>query len=199
MIYRTAIPKNQKSPSPLRGTEIISRSFTCSIDRGAFARNGAFPTTEIQERVPESETVRTFRTSLNLLGDGFVEAIADQTLFDLARDQCKKSKRKICGQVLRVPIVEAAGKTGVGKFGWKDQHASLLSFAGDALSQRDGNHEQAVSHGGHFTVQHRPRAKTMFRARMVSSISISSLASFARQKPPRVTRNKPEPERGARR
>ncbi|MFZ3210742.1 MAG: di-heme oxidoredictase family protein [Terriglobales bacterium] len=59
-------------------------------------------------------------------------------MFDLARDQCKKSKGKICGQVLRVPIVEATGKTGVGKFGWKDQHASLLSFAGDAYLNEMG-------------------------------------------------------------
>jgi CxxC motif-containing protein (DUF1111 family) len=119
-----------------RGTEIIKgRSL---VNDRAICPNGAFPTTEIQERVPESETVRTLRTSLNLLGDGFVEAIADQTLFDLARDQCKKSKHKICGQVLRVPIVEAAGKTGVGKFGWKDQQASLLSFAGDAYLNEMG-------------------------------------------------------------
>jgi CxxC motif-containing protein (DUF1111 family) len=118
------------------GTEIIKgRSL---VNDRAICPNGAFPTTEIQERVPESETVRTLRTSLNLLGDGFVEAIADQTLFDLARDQCKKSKGKICGQVLRVPILEAAGKTGIGKFGWKDQHASLLSFAGDAYLNEIG-------------------------------------------------------------
>jgi CxxC motif-containing protein (DUF1111 family) len=118
------------------GTEIIKgRSL---VNDRAICPNGAFPTTEIQERVPERETVRTFRTSLNLLGDGFVEAIADQTLIDLARDQCKKSKGKICGQVLRVPIVEATGKTGIGKFGWKDQHASLLSFAGDAYLNEMG-------------------------------------------------------------
>ena len=118
------------------GTEIIrGRSL---VDERAICPNGAFPSTEIQERVPESETVRTLRTTLNLLGDGFVEAVADQTLFDLARDQCKKSKGKICGQVLRVPILEASGKTGVGKFGWKDQHASLLSFAGDAYFNEMG-------------------------------------------------------------
>ncbi len=119
-----------------RGTEIIKgRSL---VNDRAICPSGAFPKTEIQERVPESETVRTLHTSLNLLGDGFVEALADQTLFELARDQCKRSKHKICGQVLRVPIVEAAGKTGVGKFGWKDQHASLLSFAGDAYFNEMG-------------------------------------------------------------
>src|SRR5437899_12923924 len=33
----------------------------------------------IQERAPAGNEVRTFRTSLNTLGDGFVEAIADET------------------------------------------------------------------------------------------------------------------------
>jgi hypothetical protein len=35
-----------------------------------------FPNDEIQERDPETETIRTFRLSLNLLGDDFVEALA---------------------------------------------------------------------------------------------------------------------------
>ncbi len=118
------------------GTEIIKgRSL---VNDRAICPSGAFPNTQIQERVPDSENVRTFRASLNLLGDGFVEAIADQTLFDLARSQCKSSKGKICGQVLYVPILEAPGKTAVGRFGWKDQHASLLSFAGDAYLNEMG-------------------------------------------------------------
>src|SRR5205814_10618609 len=66
----------------------------------------AFPRTEIQERVPDSENIRTFRVSLNLLGDGFVEAVPDQTFVDLAKDQCQKNHNKICGQVLYVPILD---------------------------------------------------------------------------------------------
>jgi CxxC motif-containing protein (DUF1111 family) len=98
------------------GTEIIKgRSL---VNDRAICPNAAFPNTQIQERVPDSENVRTFRTSLNLLGDGFVEAIADQTLLDLARSQCKTSKGKICGQALYVPILEAPGQTAVGRFGW---------------------------------------------------------------------------------
>src|SRR5450755_461594 len=113
-----------------RGTEVISgRSL---VNDRAICPDAAFPSTEIQERVPETENIRTFRLSLNLLGDGFVEAVADQTLIDLAQQQCKSSHRKICGQVLQVPIVEAPGQISVGRFGWKNQHASLLSFAGDA-------------------------------------------------------------------
>jgi CxxC motif-containing protein (DUF1111 family) len=108
------------------------------VNDRAICPNAAFPDKEIQERVPETETIRTFRLSLNLLGDGFVEAIADQTLVDLSKQQCKSSRGKICGQILYVPIVEAPGQMGVGRFGWKDQHASLLSFSGDAYLNEMG-------------------------------------------------------------
>ena len=118
------------------GTEIVSGR-TLVNDR-AICPNAAFATTEIQEHVPETETIRATRVALGLLGDGFVEAVADQTFIELARKQCKDSHRKICGQVLYVPIVEAPGETGVGRFGWKDQHASLISFSGDAYLNEMG-------------------------------------------------------------
>jgi CxxC motif-containing protein (DUF1111 family) len=93
---------------------------------------------EIQERVPDTETVRATRRAVNLLGDGFVEAVADQTLVDIGRQQCKASNGRICGTWLVVPIVEAAGQVGVGRFGWKDQQASLLSFAANAYLNEIG-------------------------------------------------------------
>jgi CxxC motif-containing protein (DUF1111 family) len=103
--------RNPASPIA-RGTVIISGR-TLVNDR-AICPNAAFPDTEIQERVPESESIRTTRISLNLLGDGFVEAVADQSLIELARQQCKKSRGKICGLVIYVPIVETPGRSGVG-------------------------------------------------------------------------------------
>jgi CxxC motif-containing protein (DUF1111 family) len=118
------------------GAEVISgRSL---VNDRAICPNAAFPDKEIQEHVPETETIRTLRLSLTILGDGFVEALADQTLVDLSKQQCKSSHGKICGQVLYVPIVEAPGQMAVGRFGWKDQHASLLSFAGDAYLNEMG-------------------------------------------------------------
>ncbi len=119
-----------------RGAEII-KGRTLVNDR-AICPNAAFPATEIQERVPDSEKIRTFRVSVNLLGDGFVEAVPDQTFVDLAKEQCQKSHKKICGQVLYVPVLEAPGQTAVGRFGWKDQHASLLSFSADAYLNEMG-------------------------------------------------------------
>ena len=127
--------RNPEIPIAHGAETITGRSL---VNLRAICPSGAFPNTEIQERVPDTETIRTTRLSLNLLGDGFVEALADQTLIDLSRNQCKASHGKICGQTLYVPIVEAPGQTGIGRFGWKDQQASLLSFSGDAYLNEMG-------------------------------------------------------------
>ncbi len=119
-----------------RGTTVI-QARTLVNDR-AICPNAQFPDSEIQERVPDSERIRTFRISLNILGDGFVEAVDDTTLVGIAREQCRSTNGKICGQALYVPIIEAPGTTRVGRFGWKDQHASLLSFSADAYLNEMG-------------------------------------------------------------
>jgi len=93
---------------------------------------------ESQERVPRSEFVRTFRMSLNVLGDGFVEAIDDATLQAIAAAQPGQSGGKISGELITVPLLEAAGQSRAGRFGWKDQHGSLLSFAADAYLNEQG-------------------------------------------------------------
>jgi len=119
-----------------RGTPVI-QARTLVNDR-AICPSAQFPDSEIQERVPDSEIIRTFRISLSVLGDGFVEAVDDTTLVGLAREQCRASNGKICGQALYVPVIEAPGTTRVGRFGWKDQHASLLSFSADAYLNEMG-------------------------------------------------------------
>jgi CxxC motif-containing protein (DUF1111 family) len=93
---------------------------------------------QIQERVPKTETIRTFRLTTNTLGDGYVEAISDDTLRQIRKQQCKASHHKICGQAVLVPVPEAEGKDRIGRFGWKDQHASLLAFAADAYLNEMG-------------------------------------------------------------
>ncbi len=127
-----------ENPSiPINDGKTVITGRTLVNDR-AICPSAQFPDIQLQERVPDTEDIRTTRLSVNLLGDGFVEAVADQTLLDLARDQCHSTHRRICGQVLYVPILEAPGKTGVGRFGWKDQQASVLSFAGDAYLNEMG-------------------------------------------------------------
>ncbi|MGH9498203.1 MAG: di-heme oxidoredictase family protein [Terriglobales bacterium] len=93
---------------------------------------------EAQERVPGPEQVRALRMSLNVLGDGFVEAIDDATLQTIAKQQPGLSQGMIAGEVILVPVLEAPGQNRVGRFGWKDQHGSLLSFASDAYLNEQG-------------------------------------------------------------
>ena len=97
-----------------------------------------FPQTQGQERISTAETIRAFRMSLNTLGDGFIEAIADHTLLNLASSQCSNTGGLICGETVHVPVLEANGALAVGRFGWKDQHASLLSFSSDAYLNEMG-------------------------------------------------------------
>jgi len=93
---------------------------------------------QASERVPLTEYVRALRMSLNTLGDGFVEAIADSTLQSIAQQQPGQSGGRIVGEYIEVPVVEAPGQTRIGRFGWKDQHGSILSFAGDAYLNEQG-------------------------------------------------------------
>ena len=91
-----------------------------------------------QEHVLSGNETRTLRTSLNTLGDGFVEAIDSNTLLAIAARQPGLSGGAIAGQAIRVAVGEAGGALRVGRFGWKDQHASLQSFAADAYLNEMG-------------------------------------------------------------
>jgi len=92
----------------------------------------------IQERVPGAENVRTFRMSLNTLGDGYVEAIDSNTLLAIANSQPGQSGGRIAGTFIQVPVLEAAGNNRGGRFGWKNQNASLVSFSADAYLNEQG-------------------------------------------------------------
>jgi CxxC motif-containing protein (DUF1111 family) len=134
---RTALGKFQNPRVPIaRGTVIIDGR-TLINDR-AICPNAAFPDAEIQEHVPDDANVRTFRLSINLLGDGLVEAVPDQSLRDLATRQCRDTQGRICGHILEVPVLEAPGTYGIGRFGWKSQQATLLSFSADAYLNEMG-------------------------------------------------------------
>ena len=92
----------------------------------------------IQEQVPAGETTRTLRSSLNTMGDGFVEAIDSNTLGAIAVRQFVATGGRIAGQLIQVPVLEAPGRVRVGRFGWKNQHASLVSFSADAYLNEMG-------------------------------------------------------------
>ena len=88
--------------------------------------------------VPADANVRTQRTSVSTLGDGYVEAIPDSAIIAGANRQPKISKGQIHGQYILADLLEAPGAKAVGRFGWKSQHASLVSFSADAYRNEMG-------------------------------------------------------------
>lgn len=93
---------------------------------------------EAHEQLPATENIRALRAVLNTLGDGFVEAIDDNTLLTIAANQAQSTHGRIHGEPVLVTLFEASGQRRVGRFGWKDQHASLLSFSADAYLNEIG-------------------------------------------------------------
>ncbi|MCW1968980.1 MAG: hypothetical protein KIH69_012790 [Anaerolineae bacterium] len=88
----------------------------------------------LQEQIQDGNDIVAFRMSLSILGDGFVEAVPDETLIALAAAQPSDMR----GEVVMVDVLEASGVKRVGRFGWKGQHASLLSFSVDAYLNEMG-------------------------------------------------------------
>jgi len=93
---------------------------------------------QAQEQIPDTENIRALRAALNTLGDGFVEAVNDSTLQAIAQHQIDVSGGRIHGEAVEVPVLESPGQSRIGRFGWKDQHSSLLSFIGDAYLNEMG-------------------------------------------------------------
>ncbi len=89
---------------------------------------------EIVERVAPEDDVRTFRMSTSTLGDGFVECIANSTILSIRNGQPSAMR----GDAPLVPVLEGDGSARLGRFGWKDQHASLESFSADAYLNEMG-------------------------------------------------------------
>ena len=69
---------------------------------------------QAEEHLPPTENIRTLRAALNTLGDGFVEAVDDSTLREIANQQPGKSNGLIHGETVEAPIFEAPGVTRIG-------------------------------------------------------------------------------------
>jgi len=128
-----------------------------SVDVGAFSQamefraghitNGAFvdaaggqlihargTDSDIVEHISTAETVKAFRVTLSTLGDGFVESLSNTSLQNNVAAQPLAQR----GTLSQVPVTEAGNALRIGRFGWKAQQASLLSFSGDAYLNEMG-------------------------------------------------------------
>jgi len=109
--------------------------FTFTDPPGGSLNNDRAIDASIQERVAGADNVIALRSSLNTVGDGFIEALPDTFFTNTQAAQPSGMK----GQIIHVPVNEAtAGTTRIARFGWKNQHASLLSFSADAYLNEMG-------------------------------------------------------------
>lgn len=106
--------------------------------QGGTLIQGAATLHTLTKTLPPDFNVVVKRVPTNLLGAGYIEAIADDTLRSIADEQRKQTNGKIAGEVIEVPIYEAGGAKRVGRFGWKNSHASLLSFTAEAMHEEMG-------------------------------------------------------------
>jgi CxxC motif-containing protein (DUF1111 family) len=141
IIHDRSIPTNQTLSPPVEGAKLQERVpplLTAGVVSGP-------------PLLGENQTVQTFRTSLNTLGDGFVEAVPNGTLLAISNSQNIVTGGVVHGQAIAVPVLEANITTNpecanatlpckrrIGRFGWKNQHASLLSFSADAYRNEMG-------------------------------------------------------------
>lgn len=96
----------------------------------------SIPDHRCQAAIPAEATVVARRTSVPLFGAGLIEAIPDETLLAL-EDPFDRDRDGISGRAAIVTDV-ATGQRRVGRFGWKAQVATLLTFAGDAYTNEMG-------------------------------------------------------------
>ena len=88
----------------------------------------------IQEHILTGNEVSTLRLTISIAGDGFVECIDSNTIAAIQANQPAAQR----GTLIQVPVLEAGGAVRTGRFGWKNQNSSLLSFAADAYLNEMG-------------------------------------------------------------
>jgi CxxC motif-containing protein (DUF1111 family) len=123
-----------------------------------------FPNTDMHERITAGAAnadIRSIRATTNILGDGFVEVIADSTLLGITAAQRATPAVNVgtpfhpssfggvnqsAGENTIVDLLERPGFTRVGRFGWKSQLASLVSFSGGAYLNEMGVTNRIAPH-----------------------------------------------------
>jgi CxxC motif-containing protein (DUF1111 family) len=96
----------------------------------------SIPNHTCQPIMPDGANVIARRAPIPLFGAGLVEAIADETLLAL-EDALDRNRDGVSGRAAIITDA-ATGQRRVGRFGWKAQHATLISFAADAYRNEMG-------------------------------------------------------------
>ncbi len=117
----------------LRAGRTVNGVFTAQDPEGSLINQRAI-SGAIVERVAATSTNRGLRMSISTIGDGFIECINSNDLVANVNNQPAAQR----GTLVQVPVIEGGGASRTGRFGWKNQHASLVSFSGDAYLNEMG-------------------------------------------------------------
>ena len=96
----------------------------------------SLPDHRCQAVIPAEANVVARRAPIAVFGSGLVEAVPDETLLAL-EDPFDRDRDGISGRAA-VVVDKATGIRRVGRFGWKAQIATLLTFSGDAYTNEMG-------------------------------------------------------------
>jgi CxxC motif-containing protein (DUF1111 family) len=96
----------------------------------------SLPDHRCQAVIPAEANVIARRAPIPLFGGGLVEAVPDETILAL-EDPFDRDRDGISGRAA-VIVDKASGQRRVGRFGWKAQIATLLTFSGDAYTNEMG-------------------------------------------------------------
>jgi CxxC motif-containing protein (DUF1111 family) len=96
----------------------------------------SLPDHRCQAVIPVEANVIARRAPIPLFGGGLVEAVPDETILAL-EDPFDRDRDGISGRAA-VIVDKATGQRRVGRFGWKAQIATLLTFSGDAYTNEMG-------------------------------------------------------------
>jgi CxxC motif-containing protein (DUF1111 family) len=103
---------------------------------GSVMQMFSIPRHETQVAMPPEINVIARRKSVPLFGNGLIEAIPDAVLISM-EDSEDANGDGISGRAHRV-VDKATGQLRIGRFGWKAQQATLLTFGAEAYRDEMG-------------------------------------------------------------
>jgi CxxC motif-containing protein (DUF1111 family) len=114
---------------------LLDGKFIPASEGGIHHRNGESALSSASMKPMTGE-----RVSLNLLGDGYIEAIDSLDIEQNAQQQ-RQTSLGIAGVVVSGHVLETSAslsKMQAGRFGWKSQHSSFMSSVADSLRNELG-------------------------------------------------------------
>ncbi len=155
-VHSSQLPANAKSCAECHSTPVVGGSSRMTVIRAGSiisekyvgVPDGGMLHTINYKTGSAAATIYGPRVTLNLLGDGYIEAVSDVEFQRIAREQPEATQGRVHGEIVYLASMGNRRNPKVmGRFGWKAQHASLLDTSADALLNELGIPNRIFSKG----------------------------------------------------